>query len=269
MFDRIHIYAFFVALCVLLCQPSIGLAQEGPFKGKFHLGFGLSPYTNLKIKDFESTIIRREYYDTASYDANDFSRYYSMFGVFATGSPENWDWISFRLGFEYYFPMNWTVGKSVSKYNLQYTDDFQYSNSMNGLQYGIILNYHYLSIPLNVGIHFRSNVKFNFGLLGGVRPMFNLSASNLNYQSSNTKNDIQIRENLRNTLVGKNIVMPYAGCCFIFKPDDDVRIGIDFIYNFNSTDAIETLPNGYNFIDNSNRLRSYGINAYLTFNLSK
>lgn len=250
----------------IFCSTGKIIAQEDLYQNELHFGLTFSPYTSLKISEFKKTIIRDEYYADSTYETSENRRNYMMFGLFAIGSPDFSEHIlSFQLGLEYYFPTNSSIGRS-KKQNFQYQDYYFYANGDDSLRYDIQLNYHYLSTPIAVSVQGRLGKSFFIGAKFGVRPMFNITPNRINYTSTQVMNDLQIEANLKETLVGRNLIMPWTGATFIYdfgggKP----TAGLDIVWNFNSTDAVETLANGYNFIDNNNRANSIGANFFLTF----
>ncbi|MFM9985469.1 MAG: hypothetical protein ACKVOK_09585 [Flavobacteriales bacterium] len=267
MIHKKYLYGTLLTMLVIGYSTGKVIAQdkEDLYQNELHFGLTFSPYTSLKISEFKKTIIRDEYYADSTYQTSENRRNYMMFGLFAIGSPDFSEHIlSFQLGLEYYFPTNSSMGKS-KKTNFHYQDYYHYSNGDDSLTYDIQLNYHFLSIPIAAGLQGRFGAFF-IGAKFGVRPMFNITPNRINYTSSQETNDLQIEANLKETLVGRNLIMPWTGATFIYdfgagKP----TAGLDIVWNFNSTDAVETLANGYNFIDNNNRANSIGANFFFTF----
>ncbi len=132
---------------------------------------------------------------------------------------------------------------------LNYLDQggiFNYDD-VNGLEYKINFQYNYLSLAPMIKIYPVGGLHLAVGPQVG----FNLSTSNLKYTSNmpDIGPDLQIQQSLREVLKGSNNVSFVAGIGYDFP----FGLSVDARYSYGTSDVIETLANGFYFIENKNR----------------
>ena len=134
--------------------------------------------------------------------------------------------------------------------------DFKYDD-VNGLEYQIQFRYEYLNITPQFKIY--PLAEYGEGISGfhiGIAPQIGVAVASTNiFYTSNTEvigQDLQIQQNLREVLKGKNNVSLGLSV--------GIEIGRLFLegrWNVGLTDVVETQANGYYFVENKNRSQSY------------
>ncbi len=128
--------------------------------------------------------------------------------------------------------------------------EFTYSD-VNGLEYQIGFNYQYVTVGTEAkvypvaGLHFAS----------GLEVAFNVASDRLRYTSNMPElgPDLQIQQSLREVLRGSNDLRFLVGAGYDF----DFGLSVDLRYRLGLTDGMETLANGFSFIENRNRYSGF------------
>jgi hypothetical protein len=123
---------------------------------------------------------------------------------------------------------------------------FDYSD-INALEYQINFNYQYASIGAE--LKFYPFAGFHLGT--GAEVGFNVAGDRLTYTSNMPElgPDLQIQQSLREVLRGGNDARLLFGAGYDFP----FGLVIDLRYRIGLTDAIETLANGFNFVEYPNK----------------
>jgi hypothetical protein len=123
---------------------------------------------------------------------------------------------------------------------------FDYSD-INALEYQINFNYQYASIGAE--LKFYPFGGFHVGT--GAEVGFNVAGDRLTYTSNQPElgPDLQIQQSLREVLRGGNDARLLFGVGYDFP----FGLVIDLRYRMGLTDAIETLANGFNFVEYPNK----------------
>lgn len=268
---------FFLLLNFLLL-PYSGFSQWFFIdKQSFHVGVQ-SGFGSCQLDSIGKTIIRDEYYNPANYHTEQRRRIFGHTGLyvgfFPKGSP-----VAFDLGVQLSYPTHFSGGKKILSEN--YKSDFYYSD-VKGLTYDIHFNYYYINIPLTVSMPIKLPGRDENGPYiaprAGIKPYFTIGdgrKNNIFYESNDTTQgiDLTVRDNLRNVLRPRS----YFGFTlggeigwYFFKKNNDEekwRVYLNFMWDTPATDALETLSNGYNFIDNKNPRRSWQLGLGIQLNL--
>jgi len=123
--------------------------------------------------------------------------------------------------------------------------EFLYDD-VNELAYALKINYSYMSISPKLKAYFAGGFHIAFG----PKLSINLDNSNIKYTSNMPElgPDLQIQQSLREVLKGNNNFALSVGLGY------DIPLGLSFhvSYDVGITDALETLANGFFFIENTN-----------------
>ena len=195
--------------------------------------------TYSKIDEIKTTLIR-PVHPEATYNTSVVPRYGAVAGLFF--------YYKFRGG-------SFLAIQPEILYAME-GGDFMYDD-VNGLEYQIQFRYEYLNISPQFKIY--PLAEFGEGISGfhvGIAPQIsvNLASTNIVY-TSNTAiigQDLQIQQNLREVLKGKNNVSIGLSAGM-----EVGRLFVEARWNIGLTDVVETQANGYYFIENKNRSQSY------------
>ncbi len=126
-----------------------------------------------------------------------------------------------------------------------------YYEDVEDFNYSIDFNYNYLSILPKIKYYLAAGIHLS------VAPELNLiiNKSRLTYVSNQPTlgPDLQIQQSLRQVLKGNSIASLSAGIGY----DMPMGLNLHFSYILGITDSMETLANGFYFIENVNRLSAY------------
>lgn len=231
---RHTIYATIVAFFLLSITFSLSAQLE---EEEFYYGFSAGA-TKSSITEISTTLIRPifpvESYKTALMDK-----------------------LGFTAGaFVYY---KFKDSKFAIQPEINYFDGggiFHYED-VEDLQYDIQFNYAYLQIAPIIKYYLVNGVHIALGpQLGMV-----VNRSSLKYTSNQPElgPDLQIQQSLRQVLKGNNNVSLVLGAGFDFP----MGLGINVRYQFGISDAMETLANGFYFIENKNP--THAISATISY----
>lgn len=128
-------------------------------------------------------------------------------------------------------------------------NDFGYSDG--NLEYNILFKYHYINILPMLKVYPFGGMHIGIGPQLG----FNIEKNNIDYESNMPEigPDLQIRENLRQVLVGENDFSVVMSLGYEFKSG----LSLEARYKVGFTDVIETQANGYNFTDQDNKSHGF------------
>lgn len=195
--------------------------------------------TYSKIDEIKTTLIR-PVHPEATYNTSIVPRYGAVAGMFF--------YYKFRGG-------SFLAIQPEILYSME-GGDFKYDD-VNGLEYHIQFRYEYLNISPQFKIY--PFAEFGEGISGfhvGIAPQLGVSLASTNIvYTSNTEvigQDLQIQQNLREVLKGKNNVSLGLSA--------GIELGRFFVearWNIGLNDVVETQANGYYFIENRNRSQSY------------
>lgn len=137
------------------------------------------------------------------------------------------------------FAIEPTVSYSALKSGFHYND-------VEDLQYDIDFNYAYLQIAPLFKFYTAQGIHLTFGPQLGLIT----NPSRLKYTSSKPElgPDLQIQQSLREVLKGNHMVSVLVGVGY----DTPFGLGLNLRYSLGISDAIETLANGFYFIENNN-----------------
>ena len=223
----------FLLLCLLGSSQLFGqLAEEDAFYFGFKAGAARSHISNVR-----ETIIRPVFPESTYSTLNDVS-YGGLGGMF----------------FYYRFPGSFLALQPEIIY-AQGGTRFSYED-INTLSYQMDFQYQYFQIATLLKMYPLADYSETFaGLNIFLGPQFNANvASERIMYTSNTEvagQDLQIQENLRQVLKGTSDFMIVGGVGIEIG-----RFSFEARYNLGLKDAIETLANGYNFIENKNKAMS-------------
>lgn len=130
--------------------------------------------------------------------------------------------------------------------------NFKY-NDIEGLEYNIAFNYQYLNFATLVKLYPVGGLHVAVGPQLG----FNFENTNLDYTSNmpDLGPDLQITQSLREVLKGESNLSVVLGVGYDFP----FGLTVEGRYNLGTKDVIETLANGYNFIENKNKTTVYQV----------
>ncbi len=220
-------------ICCLMAAISLlsfSLAAQLPEK-EFHYGFSAG-VSFASMSDINTSLIR-PIFPIESYSTN-----HQMKAGFSGGS-----FIFYRF--------------KKSKFSIQpeiiYQDMggiFHYED-VNELSYDISFNYSYIGIAPIVKYYTVGGLNIHTG----PQMAFIVNRSDLSYTSNQPElgPDLQIQQSLREVLKGNNNVSLMLGVGY----DLPMGLGLDIRCNFGISDAMETLANGFYFIENKNVMRGY------------
>lgn len=253
--------AFLLLPCCCFSQKKISeklFYPEERWQLGFQQGFG-----SCKITGIGETIIRNEYYNDSQYDIYEHRRIVGFTYLYVGYSPYNWP-IFMDLGVQFTYPTAFSGGKS-HKWDFNYTG--------NDITYDIAFNYGYLNMLFVLSCPIKLDGKdgrYYISPKAGIKPSIMTGKKNILYRSDDPKpgHDLEIRDNLRSVLAGKSYFCftfgGELGACFL---DDKLRIYLNYMWDTPGSDAIETLPNNYNFTDNRNTRRSWQLGAGIQYTL--
>jgi hypothetical protein len=215
-------------VCIISITTTLSSQLE---ESEFYYGFH-SGATYSRISDIQTTLIRPIFPE----------------GTYSARSNRNY---GFTAGASVFY--RFKKSKFAIQPEIAYTDlggQFYYED-IEDFNYTLDLTYNYLSFfP-----------KIKYYLAGGlnitVAPQLNLiiNKSRLTYVSNKPDlgPDLQIQQSLRQVLKGNSIASVSAGIGY------DIPMGLyaHFSYILGITDSMETLANGFYFIENVNRLSAY------------
>lgn len=244
-------YLLTISLSILFFVAKAQDGQRGllDFDDKWHIGFKAGG-TYSFIYDLESTIIR-EWYDQDTYSAKREAPWGFAGGMF----------------FYYRFKGSLVVFQPEITYamygsNIHYTDTIRLSPiDTVGLDYLMKFRYQYIALSPMLKIFFASPDKDNFfsrlHFEVGAQLGINIAPENISYVSNKPflGPDLQIQQNLRGVLKGKTDLSVALGLGYELTGKTplifEARANLGFV------DTVETLANGYNFIENPNRSISF------------
>ncbi|GJM33041.1 MAG: hypothetical protein DHS20C18_20420 [Saprospiraceae bacterium] len=128
--------------------------------------------------------------------------------------------------------------------------DFNYTD-INGLEYTIAFKYQYL----NFATLFKAYPVGGLHVAIGPQLGFNFENTNMDYTSNMPElgPDLQITQSLREVLKGETNLSVVLGVGYDFN----FGLTVEGRYNLGAKDVIETLANGFNFIENKNKTTVY------------
>ncbi len=163
------------------------------------------------------------------------------------------------------FHQNDTISKH-GRSHLRYEDSL-------GLKYDIRMNYEYLNLSLLCKIYPLGNADVGIGglfITVGPKLGLHLARQNITYRSNMPElgPDLQIQENLRGVLKARTdfVICMGLGYEFYFT---GWGLTVDARYGHGIPDVVETLANGYNFIDNKNNSQAFQLTASFVLPLFK
>ncbi|NND32578.1 MAG: PorT family protein [Saprospiraceae bacterium] len=223
-------------ILLLLLTLSYGvfaqLADEDAFYFGFKVGASKSDISNVK-----QTIIR-DFFPESTYSTLDESAYGGLGGMF----------------FYYRFPGSFLALQPELVY-AQGGSKFSYQD-INDLTYRMNFEYQYFQLSTLLKVYplaDYSEVLAGLNIFLGPQFSANVASEKITYTSNSDVNgqDLQIQQNLRGVLKGSSDFMLVGGIGFEIG-----RFIFDARYNLGLKDNIETMANGYNFIENKNSGKS-------------
>jgi hypothetical protein len=161
--------------------------------------------------------------------------------------------LGFVGGFYFYhrFPRSRTAIQPEILFATQ-GSDFNYTD-INDLDYKISFKYQYV----NLGVLLKVYPFAGFHFAAGPQVGFNVANTNIDYRSNRPDlgPDLQIQQSLREVLKGETDINVNLGLGYDF----DFGLCIEARYSLGVKDVIETLANGFNFIENSNKTKGYQV----------
>ena len=216
-----------IALLLLLCSGLHAQIEED----EFHYGFYAGATYN-KITDIETTIIR-PIFDPDTYTTSHNYRLGGTAGFFI---------------FHRFRRSSLAIQPELSY--AMYGGDFNYSD-VEDLEYTISFNYQYINLAAILKIYPAAGLFVGIGPQVGV----NIANSNLKYTSNMPElgPDLQIEQALQEVLKGT------TDFSIMLALGYELEMGLSFEarYKLGLADVIETLSNGFNFIENDNYSRGF------------
>jgi len=209
-------------------QLNAQLSEEGSYHFGFKAGVSQSGITNVK-----ETIIRPVFPESTFSTSNQYS-YGAVAGMF----------------FYYRFPDAFLALQPEILF-AQGGTRFGYQD-IRDLNYQMHFEYQYVQIAVLLKVYPLVDYSEVFGGLNiFLGPQFdaNVASGRIMY-SSNTEvagQDLQIQQNLRQVLKGTSVFSLTGGVGF-----ETGRFSLEARYKLGLNDAIQTMANGYNFIENEN-----------------
>ncbi len=230
---------------ILLILTFSGQAQNGFFSktGKWGIGIKAGGIT-AKIGDLKTTIIREWHPDS----------------TYMLEEKYNWGFTG-GVAFYYRFPNSAVaiqpeVTFSMQGSQLHYTDSILISDTDTvGLDYTMKFKYQYINIlPLFKIYPFLNQDNFlnQLHVLIGPQLSINIAPANITYVSNKPYigPDLQIQQNLRGVLKGRTDVSVALGLGY--QLPGEYPFSLECRANLGFVDTVQTLANGYNFIENRN-----------------
>ena len=210
-----------------LCTKSTGQIAED----EFHYGFAAGA-TYSKLDNISTSIIRTVF------------------------SPETYNTSeSYRIGptVSFFIYNRFKKSKLAIQPEISYAaygGDFNYDD-VDDLKYTIAFKYDYFTVATLAKVHLKG------GLFLGLGPQvgFNISKSNIEYKSNKPElgPDLQVEQSLQEVLKG-NTEFSILGSIGYELQSGFV---IEFRYKQGVSDVVETLSNGFYFIENKNTSRAF------------
>lgn len=225
---RLYNSVYFIFL-FLTSSSLLGQIEEE----HFHYGFSAG-VTQSSLGEIRTTLIRpifpEDTYKTRSEDLVGFTASAFVYYRFR------------KSQFAIQPEINYMDGGGI--FNYQDTDD---------LMYDIQFNYAYLQIAPMIKYYMAAGAYITLGPQLGMI----VDRSALGYTSNQPElgPDLQIQQSLREVLKGNNNISMSLGAGY----DTTFGLGISFRYNYGISDAMETLANGFYFIENDNPTRSISL----------
>lgn len=215
-------FIFVVLFCIFSFFP---VSSIGMNYGRFNLGvFGGANYN--EISNLREMVVSEDHYSGYVLD------FHPRFGF--TGGL----FLNYRASHLFGFQPELTF--SMQHGMLAYSD-------INSFEYDLTFKYNYL----NLGVGFKFYPWRNFFLSATPQIGFNLSPNSLFYVSNGESTygpDLETQQLMRTAIKGRNNVSLGLGLGYQFLN----RIYVDARYYFGISDMIETLPNNYRFVENTN-----------------
>ena len=163
--------------------------------------------------------------------------------TYSTESPRSFGYFGGLFLFNRFEGSNLAIQPEIT-YGYQ-ESKFSYSD-VNELKYDLRFKYHYINILPMLKVYPVAGMHIGVGPQLG----FNIEKNNIDYTSNMPEigPDLQIRENLRQVLVGENDFSIIMSLGYEFR----FGLSIEARYKLGFTDVIETQANGYNFTDQKN-----------------
>jgi len=219
--------------CILILVCTTLSLNAQPIDDEYFYGFkaGANYYS---ISDIATTIIP-SVFSTETYSTQTKPRIGFVGGAF----------------FYHRFPRSRTAIQPEILFAMQ-GSNFNYTD-INDLDYQISFKYQYL----NVGVLLKVYPFAGFHFAAGPQIGFNIANTNIDYRSNmpDLGPDLQIQQSLREVLKGETDLNVNLGIGYDF----DFGLCIEARYSLGVKDVIETLANGYNFIENNNKTSGYQI----------
>lgn len=240
----------YLFLSILSCLTFISQAQKGFYEKTQKWGIGLKAgVITTRIGELETTLIREWYPD-------------STFNM-----EQKYQW-GFTGGISFYYRWKESaiaiqpeITFAMQGSRLHYTDSVLISPADTvGLDYKMNFKYQYINIlPLFKIYPFFNQDNFleNLHVLIGPQLGINIAPNAINYESNKPYigPDLQIKQNLRGVLKGRTDVSVALGLGY--QLPGDYPFSFECRANLGFVDTVETLANGYNFIENKNTSVSF------------
>lgn len=245
------LYSVPAGICLLMTAPTLGQDTK---KAHFWAGFRAGA-TQGRIEDLATTMIRSEWYAPESYRVEARQRRRLLVGGYLDIKPlEN---VPFRIeigvDYEHAFSRTSDDFEKAGNYDFTYQDWYSSPSGLaDSLRYKIWLNYSYLDITLmpkaqllTFGDRDKNALTIGIGASAG----FNVTPEDIDYLSNHPSlgPDVQIRQNLANTLKGTSAFWLVGGLELTWGPMD-----VCARYRRGVKDLVRTEANSYNFVENQN-----------------
>ncbi|MCB0628123.1 MAG: porin family protein [Saprospiraceae bacterium] len=191
------------------------------------------------------------------------ANYYTIDGIQTTIIPEVFSVSTYstetrpRIGFVggLYFYHRFPRSRTAVQPEILFAEqggDFNYTD-INDLDYTISFKYQYV----NLGVLCKVYPFSGFHFAAGPQVGFNVANTNIDYHSNmpDLGVDLQVQQHLREVLKGETDINVNLGLGYDF----DFGLCIEARYSLGVKDVIETLANGYGFIENTNTTKGYQV----------
>ena len=153
-------------------------------------------------------------------------------------------------------------GKGESFDDFKKLNDFVYEDNRN-LRYRVQFNFSYLDLFLLTRFNIIDNLAIGVGphvglVLNGNKIEYRSLEENTGFDDFELHlRDLQIQQNLRTALKAQSAISMVGSILFDIPIGDleGRRIGLEARYYLGLSDVLETLANGYDFIENQNKRR--------------
>lgn len=224
----------FTGLLIILILGFIPFTSQAQFEDEeFYYGF-IAGVSRSSLDDVKTTLIR-PIFPSETYKTSNLNRWGVVIGSF----------VHYRFKNSHF----------AIEPQILYQDgggEFHYED-IEDLTYDITFNYAHLKIAPIIKYYLAAGAFIQLGPELGL--IIDRSALKYNSSQPDLGPDLQIQQSLSEVLKGNNNISLMMGAGY----DMPFGLGIDIRYNFGISDAMETIANGFYFVENKNIQHSMAI----------